>query len=51
MQDQRVLTILWRGKWLILAAVAVAVLLALLLDLVLLGLGRLVTPWTRGSRA
>jgi osmoprotectant transport system permease protein len=32
-------------------ATVFAVLLALLLDLVLLGLGRLVTPWTRGSRA
>jgi osmoprotectant transport system permease protein len=32
-------------------ATVVSVLLALLLDLVLLGLGRLVTPWTRGSRA
>jgi osmoprotectant transport system permease protein len=32
-------------------ATVVAVLLALLLDLVLLGFGRLVTPWTRRSRA
>lgn len=32
-------------------ATVVAVLLALVLDLVLLGFGRLVTPWTRRSRA